>query len=113
MLARTGCLPTGGSWSFEVKWDGFRALVSTENGLRVRSRRGWNMTELLPELEELPHGLVLDGQLVAFNDHGNPPFPLLSRRVLHGDRRIPIQLMMFDVLFAEGKSLISRPYAER
>ena len=33
MLSRGGEIPAGGGWSFEVKWDGFRALVSTENGL--------------------------------------------------------------------------------
>ena len=34
MLARSGALPTTSGWSFELKWDGFRALVSTEDGLR-------------------------------------------------------------------------------
>jgi bifunctional non-homologous end joining protein LigD len=47
MLAHSGPLPTGQGWRFELKWDGFRALVSTEDGLRVRSRRGWNMTPVL------------------------------------------------------------------
>jgi bifunctional non-homologous end joining protein LigD len=42
MLARSGPLPSGTGWSYELKWDGFRAIVSTEDGLRVRSRRGWN-----------------------------------------------------------------------
>jgi hypothetical protein len=41
MLSRPGPLPSGSGWSFELKWDGFRALVSTEDDLRVRSRRGW------------------------------------------------------------------------
>jgi ATP-dependent DNA ligase len=59
MLSRPGPLPSGSTWSFELKWDGFRALVSTEDGLRVRSRRGWNMTGVLPELRALPAGLVL------------------------------------------------------
>jgi hypothetical protein len=45
MLARSGPLPTRGDFSYEVKWDGFRAIVSTESGLRLRSRRGWDMTE--------------------------------------------------------------------
>jgi ATP-dependent DNA ligase len=40
MLARTGPLPELGNWAYEVKWDGFRAIVSTVDGLRVRSRRG-------------------------------------------------------------------------
>jgi ATP-dependent DNA ligase len=54
MLSRSGPLPSGARWSFELKWDGFRAIVSTEDGLRVRSRRGWNMTPVLPELRKLP-----------------------------------------------------------
>src|SRR3954452_3581095 len=85
MLSRRGDIPAGPGWAFEVEWDGFRALVSTEDGLRVRSRRVWNMTPMLPELEELPAGLVLDCELVAFNSDGEPDWPLLCRRVLHGE----------------------------
>jgi bifunctional non-homologous end joining protein LigD len=66
MLSRAGPLPAGQGWSFELKWDGFRAIVSTEDGLAVRSRRGWNMTSVLPDLRALPAGLVLDGELVAW-----------------------------------------------
>ncbi len=70
MLSRPGPLPFGSGWSFELKWDGFRAIASTEDGLYVRSRRGWNMTTVLPELRGLPAGLVLDGELVAWK--GSP-----------------------------------------
>src|SRR5262249_13730285 len=59
MLSRSGSLPIGPGWLFEVKWDGFRAIVSTEGDLRVRSRRGWDMTDAVPELGALPSGLVL------------------------------------------------------
>lgn len=72
MLLRPGQIPTGDNWAFEHKWDGFRALVSTENGLEVRSRRAWNMTDHVPELATIPRGLVLDGELVAFNDQRAP-----------------------------------------
>ena len=65
MLSRPGPIPTGTGWRYESEWDCFRALVSTVDGLRVRSRRGWNMTQLLPELRYLPGGLALDGELVA------------------------------------------------
>jgi hypothetical protein len=34
------------------------------------------MTEALPEVRGLPAGLVLDGELVAFNKAGDPHFPL-------------------------------------
>jgi ATP-dependent DNA ligase len=69
MLARPGPLPSGSGWSFELKWDGFRAIVSTEDGLRVRSRRGWNMTPVLPELRD--HA-VAEANEVA----GSPRHPL-------------------------------------
>jgi hypothetical protein len=82
MLARSAPLPSGSGWCFELKWDGFRAIVSTEDGLRVRSRRGWNMTPVLPELRKLPTGLVLDGELVAWRGR-EPYFPLVCRRVLN------------------------------
>jgi hypothetical protein len=44
------------------------------DGLRIRSRRGWDMSGLLPELSELPRGLVLDGELVAFGDDASRTF---------------------------------------
>jgi bifunctional non-homologous end joining protein LigD len=59
-------LPQGDGWAFELKYDGFRAIVATGDSLRVRSRRGWSMADRLPELRELPGGLVLEGELVAF-----------------------------------------------
>jgi bifunctional non-homologous end joining protein LigD len=112
MLARPDRLP-GGDCGYEVKWDGFRAIVSTERGLEVRSRRGWEMGERLPELAALPEGLVLDGELVSFGADGRPSFPLLSLRVLHGRSLIPVRLMVFDVLRVEGADAMCLPYAER
>jgi bifunctional non-homologous end joining protein LigD len=88
MLARPAELPLGSGYAYEVKWDGFRAIVSTIDGLRVRSRRGWDMTARVPELTDLPEGLVLDGELIALGDDGLPSFPRLSNRILHGHDEI-------------------------
>jgi ATP-dependent DNA ligase len=112
MLARPDSLPRG-DYSFEVKWDGFRALVATEDGLQVRSRRAWSMADRVPVLRRLPQGLVLDGELLAFALDGRPSFPLLSLRVLHGRDAIPVTLMVFDVLRVEGADAMCLPYAER
>ena len=91
MLARAGDLPAGAGWSFEPKLDGFRCLVCTHDGFRARSRRGWNMAPLLPELAAaLPADVQLDGEIVALDEDGRPDFHRLSARMLHGTREIPV-----------------------
>ncbi len=58
MLSRPGSLPTGQGWSYELKWGGFRALVSTEDELRPKPTRMEHETKpdsasqglMLPEL---------------------------------------------------------------
>jgi ATP-dependent DNA ligase len=112
MLSRPGPLPSGSGWSYEVKWDGFRAVISTEQSLRIRSRRGWDMTPALPELTGMPSGLVLDGELVAWCGR-EPYFPLVGRRILNGDFSIRLTYMIFDLLGIDGTSLVERRYEER
>jgi bifunctional non-homologous end joining protein LigD len=112
MLSRPGPLPFGSEWSFELKWDGFRAIVSTEDGLYVRSRRGWNMTTVLPELRGLPAGLVLDGELVAWKG-SEPHFPHICRRVLNRDVSVPMTFVIFDLLRSSERDLTRQTYEER
>jgi bifunctional non-homologous end joining protein LigD len=112
MLSRPGPLPFGSEWSFELKWDGFRAIVSTEDGLCVRSRRGWNMTTVLPELRGLPAGLVLDGELVAWKG-SEPHFPHICRRVLNRDMSVPMTFVIFDLLRCHERDLTRQTYEER
>jgi ATP-dependent DNA ligase len=73
VLAKPGPLPTGG-WAFEPKWHVFRAIIRSGDHYCVRSRRGWQMTQLRPELASLPVEAVFDGELVAFGDDGLPSF---------------------------------------
>jgi bifunctional non-homologous end joining protein LigD len=114
MLARSAAAPpSGDGWSFEPKLDGYRCMVDTHSGFRARSRRGWAMAELLPELEGLPEGLQLDGELVSFDADGRPSFELLSRRMLMRDRRVPVCFLAFDLLAVEGVPTLAQPYAER
>src|SRR5215208_4660226 len=66
MLARAGEIPRGSGWSFEPKLDGFRCMVCTHATFLARSRRGWDMTHLLPEFRRgLPLGTVR-------GDHNQP-----------------------------------------
>ena len=113
MLARSGRLPTSGDYAYEVKWGGFRAIVSTEGPLRVRSRRGWNMTEHVLFLEHLPTRGIFDGELVALDEDGKPDFPLICECVLQRQAHVALTYMVFDVLSIDGDDCTDLPYAER
>ena len=88
-------------------------LVSRNGKLRVKSRRGWDMTSLVPELAALPDGLAVDGELVAFGSDGLPSFPRLCDRMLHGRKRIEVMLVIFDLLAVGGRDVTRRTYWER
>jgi bifunctional non-homologous end joining protein LigD len=111
MLARAETTLPVGDYAFEVKWDGFRAIVSTEDGFRVRSRRGWSMTDLIPELAREDVRGVFDGELVSFRE-GLPHFPLVTARMLHRKRKIPVAFAVFDVLALDGEPT-NQLYAKR
>jgi bifunctional non-homologous end joining protein LigD len=98
MLARSGRLPASGDYAYELKWDGFRAIVSTEGPLRVRSRRGWDMTPHVGFLDGLPVDAALDGELVALDGGGKPDFPQLCECVLMRHTSAPLTFVAFDVL---------------
>ena len=71
MLAkRVSELPVGGTWIFEPKWDGFRALVFRDGDeILIQSRDEKSLNRYFPELLEplrsqLPARCVLDGEIV-------------------------------------------------
>jgi bifunctional non-homologous end joining protein LigD len=95
-------------WWFEVKWDGYRAIVGAEMGrVRARSRRGLDLVGRFPELATLdvPDGVVLDGEVVAFDDTGHPSFSALQTGV-------EVNLVVFDILF-RGADVTQLAYVER
>jgi len=96
-----------------LKWDAFRATVRTGSEFQARSRRGWNMNPLLPELRKIPVEAVLDGELVALGDDGWPYFPLVCERLLHGKTAIPLVYVVFDLLELDGGGTTHLPYRER
>ena len=91
MLATTGQPNRDqASWSWECKWDGWRALVYVDGGLRVRTRTGRQVSDSLPELIGLMDTLegrsvILDGELIASNE-GAVDFYRLSPRMMHTGR---------------------------
>ena len=54
MKATAGDLPIGDDWTYEVKWDGMRALAFVQDGrLRVQSANERDVTVSWPELAGL------------------------------------------------------------
>jgi ATP-dependent DNA ligase len=72
MLALLGDrLPVGPDWSYEVKWDGYRALLIKHGAsVQLRSRRDADLTASYPSLVAAGRSLrapeaILDGEVVA------------------------------------------------
>jgi bifunctional non-homologous end joining protein LigD len=128
MLAVSGKLPPNEpAWSFEVKWDGVRAIAYAQPGrLRLESRNLNEITAAYPEVRGLlddlgMHEAVLDGEIVTFDEQGRPSFELLQRR-MHvtspsAVKRLaashPVLYAIFDLLHLDGRSLMELPYRER
>lgn len=131
MLATSAPLPAEGDdadWAFEVKWDGVRCVVEApgDGSLRLVTRAGNDATVTYPELRALGErfrrrAAVLDGEVVVLGAQGQPDFGLLQRRmgVLNPRRaaqlamEYPVHLMLFDVMFLNGRPLLATPYLDR
>jgi bifunctional non-homologous end joining protein LigD len=87
--------------------------VSTEGPLRVRSRRGWDMTPYVGFVAEVPVRAVRDGELVALDADGKPDFPRICECLLQHRYVISLTYIVFDVLSVEGDSVVSQSYGER
>lgn len=126
MLATRGDrVPIGADWWHEVKWDGMRVLAEVRRGAGVRltSRSESDVTASYPELESLAHldrDLVVDGEVVAFED-GRPTFAALAERMHVADARKaarlavarPVTYIVFDLLAYDGHDLTAMPLRER
>lgn len=117
MLAKEGSVENlkASQWAFEGKWDGYRLIVEADRGVvRLRSRRGRDVTKEYPQLQSLASGLkdhhfVLDGEVVALDKSGVPSFSEMQNRV----RATRIEYWAFDLLYLDGRSLLRVPYRDR
>jgi len=126
MLAKlTEALPAGGSFLFEPKWDGFRAIVFRgASDVFIQSRDLRPLDRYFPELheallEKLPEGCVIDGEIVIRTARGLDFDALQLRlhpavsRVAKLAKETPASFVGFDLLAADGRSLMPAPQSER
>jgi bifunctional non-homologous end joining protein LigD len=114
-------------YGFELKWDGIRAIGSWDGRrLRLMTRNQNEVTARYPELWPLRERLgtrrvVLDGEVVAFDERGRPSFEELQQRMhLTVDSEIrrqmqstPVAYVLFDLLYVDDRVLMGEAYAER
>ncbi len=126
MLAKlAAALPTGGSFLYEPKWDGFRAIVFRGGGdVYIQSRDLRPLGRYFPELhaallERLPEGCIVDGEIVIATPHGLD-FDALQLRLHPAASRVaklaldtPAQFVAFDLLAVEGADLRASPQLMR
>ena len=121
-LARTAkALPTGDGWSYEPKWDGFRAIAFVDGDeVYLQSRNGRPLTRYFPELEFPAGRYVLDGEIVLFDDQGRQDFDALGQRIHPAESRIrmlaeqtPTRFIAFDLLAEDDETLLELPQHER
>lgn len=106
-------LPTGKTWVYEPKWDGFRCLAFRDgNKVELRSKSGRSLTRYFPEIVEALSALsakrfVLDGELVVPEGTTLSFDALLQRihpaasRVAHLAETTPATYIVFDLLVDE------------
>jgi len=114
-------------WIFELKLDGYRMLASREGGEgKLTTRNGNDLSAAFPEvvrsLAALPYAdLVMDGELVVYDDAGRPSFHRLGERarmsratdVRRWSVEQPASLFLFDLVAAEGFDARGLPLVER
>ncbi len=131
MLAKLATrLPVGAGWQYEPKWDGFRCIVFRGDGVadpavELTSRNERSLTRYFPELVGplvalLPEGAVVDGEIVIPAPGGGLDFDALLQRIHPAASRVqrlaeetPAAFVAFDVLAADGRSLLEEPLAQR
>ncbi|MFD7099260.1 ATP-dependent DNA ligase [Streptomyces xanthophaeus] len=115
--------------AYEQKFDSHRALLFTAlgpgGGGLLQTRRGSLVQDRLPDLvaaaDQLPAGLVLDGELLVWDPEvGALSFEGLQRRAAARSRsatalavRLPAQYVAFDILQADDQELLDLPYRDR
>ncbi len=107
-----------GSWLYEIKFDGFRAVAYKEGKMvHLLSRTNHDLAAKFPDVTEALAELgaadaIVDGEIVALDKEGRSSFQLLQAYEL-GQERPPLCYYVFDLLAVDGKSTRGLPLEAR
>lgn len=112
MAVPASSLPEGPEWSYEVKWDGYRAqAVKRGATVTLASRNLRNITRQFQAIASAVAGIrardaVLDGEIVALAADGRPSFQGLHHADFEG---LSLVYYAFDLLHVDGRDLVREP----
>lgn len=117
MLCKTAEHPFDSEdWAFEIKWDGYRAIADLRsNPLQLYSRNGLDFSKkflkITQALQQQQHQMVLDGEIVAYDELGKPNFQRLQQ--IGDNPEIALIYQVFDILWLNGHSTEQLTYLQR
>jgi DNA ligase-1 len=101
----------------QSKVDGYRVLLHiSEDSVKAFSRRNNEVTESLPELEEIdfPAGeYILDAEVVSENGSYSETSSRIGRDAENVERDVEMHFAVFDALVYAGEHIWEEPYAKR
>lgn len=108
--------PAGSGWLHEIKFDGYRIQARVAGGkVTLKTRKGLDWTRRFGAVAEafkrLPDCIV-DGEIVALDDHGAPDFAALQA-ALSEEQTENLVFFAFDLLFLDGEDWREQPLLAR
>jgi bifunctional non-homologous end joining protein LigD len=110
-------VPSGSQWIHEYKYDGYRLLLATGEGVATawtRNGKDWSdkFKALVKAASNLPAGCLIDGEAVALGDNGKPDFQLLQS-TLKESKGANLAYYAFDLLVDRGEDIRKLGNVER
>src|SRR5690606_22064675 len=103
-------------WVFEIKWDGYRAIADlskddplfySRNGISFLSK----FDKVAQDFASQKHKMILDGEIVAYDENGKPSFQLLQQ--IGDNPNLALVYQVFDLLWLNGHSTENLPLLQR
>ena len=103
-------------WVFEIKWDGYRAIADlskdqplfySRNGISFLSK----LDKVSQDFKNQKHKMILDGEIVAYDENGRPNFQLLQQ--IGDNPNLALVYQVFDILWLNGHSTEELPLIQR
>lgn len=111
-------VPDGDDWLYEIKFDGYRAMVAADGeAVRISTRSGLDWTDRFAPLARAIGALgldrvLIDGEIVVLDADGVSDFGALQN-ALDGEGNGAPVLFAFDLLVDKGRDIAGQPLRKR